>query len=89
MTTRAKFRCVSVTKKQMNVWHPDSKENKSEFVYDAEFFVVTNQDSHRAGDENAMYFSSTPTGKINIATMRDDLFEPGRSYYVDFNEAPA
>ncbi len=86
--TRAKFRCSGVTKSEINVWNPDTKENDRVFVYAAKFQVVTNQDSHAPGDENAIFFASTPSGEISITTMRDDLFEPGRTYYVDFSVAP-
>ena len=89
MSVRAKFKCNGVTKRLTNVWYPETKENKEAFIYEAEFFVVTNADSKAPGDENAIFFSSTPSGKITISAMRDDLFDPGRTYYVDFNVAPS
>lgn len=77
MTVRAKFTCTSVTKSQN--W------NKSEahpFLYAYKFQVVTGN-----SDENKAFFASTPSGSIDLQAVRDDLFEPGKSYYLDFTPA--
>lgn len=71
--TRAKFKCNSVTKQEG--W------GGAKFVYNAKFFVVTGN-----SDENKQFFASTPTGTIEIGTVREDFFEPGEEYYVDFTK---
>ena len=82
-TVRAKFECSGVTKRLASVWHPGTRANREVYVYDAELCVVTDADS------SAIFFFATPNESINIQTMRDDLFDPGRTYYVDFSIAPA
>lgn len=52
-------------------------------MYEAEFNVVTGDNS----PENARFFASTPTGTIKIGVVREDVFEPGRAYFVDFTLA--
>ena len=71
--TRAKFRCQSVTKQEG--W------GGAKFVYNAKFFVVTGN-----SEENKQFFASTPTGTIEIGTVREDFFEPGEEYFVDFTK---
>lgn len=78
MTVRAKFQCIGVTKRKG--W------GGAEFVYDAEFQAVTNSSGT---DENKSFFAATPAGSIKLSTVRDDLFQVGEYYYVDFAAAPA
>lgn len=75
MTTRAKFDCVE--KRQYKGW------NGHEFFYGYKFQVVVGGKSA----ENEQFFASTPSGSVEISAVRDDLFEPGKSYYLDFTEA--
>lgn len=81
MNVRAKFNCHSVKKTYTTKWE-DGKPVMG-FLYDYEFYVVTNDNN----DENKVFFASTPSGKINVQAVRDDLFEPGRNYYTDFSPA--
>jgi hypothetical protein len=72
--TRAKFRCVSVAKREG--WG----DNK--VVYAAEFNVV-------GGDgnaENKAFFAASPSGRIELSTIREDHFEVGQDYYVEFTQ---
>jgi len=40
-------------------------------------------------DENKSFWKYTPSGKIEMSVMNPDVkFEPKKSYYVDFTEAP-
>ena len=78
MTVRAKFQCIGVTKRRG--WQDDIP-----FVYDAEFQAVT----ANGGDENKSFFAATPSGSVRLSTVRDDLFQVGEYYYVDFAAAPA
>lgn len=72
--TRAKFVCTEVIKRVG--W------GGVEFVYAAKFNVVVS-----GSEENSRFFSSTPGGFIEISTIREDVFEVGKSYYVDFTLA--
>jgi len=72
--TRAKFRCHEVAKR--TGW------NGIEFLYAAKFTVVSGDN-----EENKKFFASTPSGTIDISTVREDHFKVGKNYYVDFSEA--
>ncbi len=72
--TRAKFICNEIGKKIG--WG----ENK--FLYAAKFSVVMAN-----SDENKAFFAATPTGSIEISTVKEDHFEVGKMYYVDFSLA--
>jgi hypothetical protein len=69
--TRAKFVCTEVSKR--TGW------GGNKYHYAAKFNVVTTGSS-----ENESFFASTPTGMIEISTLKEDQFEVGKSYYVDF-----
>lgn len=70
-TVRAKFECQSVSKRK--VW-PGTP-----FVYDATLTAI------RGGsEEDESFFEATPAGTIQLSTIKDGLFDPGSSYYVDF-----
>lgn len=71
MTTRAKFTCTEVSK--ITGW------GGHEFLYAAKFHAVTS-----GSDENKSFFASTPSGSIEVSTIKDDTFQVGKSYYVDF-----
>ncbi len=76
MITRCKFICQEVTKSK--AW------GEFPFVYRAKFSVVTS-----GSEENAKFFASTPSGQIDIATIRADHFEVGAAYYFDIEKAEA
>lgn len=82
MTVQAKFQCTSVKKYANNVWDVEGKGYKSGFTYAYEFQAVTG-----TSDENKQFFASTPSGNLTMAAVRDDLFVPGKSYYLNFTEA--
>lgn len=75
MVTRCKFDCVEVRK--YKGW------NGHEFFYGYKFQVVVGGKS----PENDQFFASTPSGNLEISAVADDLFEPGKSYYLDISEA--
>lgn len=52
------------------------------FLYSYEFQAVTGN-----SPENKQFFASTPGGNLSMSAVRDDLFEPGKSYYLDFTIA--
>jgi hypothetical protein len=76
---RAKFQCMSITKRKG--W------DAIPFVYDAEFSAVTkhsNPVTREIADENAAFFAATPAGSVKLSTVRADHFEVGRDYYLEF-----
>lgn len=82
MSVKAKFQCISIKKYKSNVWDTEGKKSVDGFLYSYEFQAVTG-----TSDENKSFFASTPTGNISMAAVRDDLFEPGKSYYLTFDPA--
>lgn len=73
--TRAKFTCTEVGKSL----HWDRSKG---FIYKAKFIAVTGK-----SEENEAFFAATPSGTIEISTMKEDQFEAGKDYYVDFSVA--
>lgn len=74
LTVRAKFNCIGVTKRKGWSGH--------EFHYDAEFQAVVD-----GSEENKSFFAYTPAGSVKLSTVKDNLFNVGDSYYVDFIKA--
>ena len=81
MNVRAKFSCTSVTKQMGGKYNPEGKY-ESGVVYDYKFQAVVG-----GTDENKSFFASTPSGQISLSAVRDDLFEIGKEYYLDFSLA--
>lgn len=75
LVTRCKFQCVSVRK--YKGW-----SGTPPFVYEYEFQAVTGN-----SEENKLFFASTPSGSLKIGAVREDIFEPGHEYYLDFTIA--
>lgn len=38
--------------------------------------------------ENKSFWESTPSGRLELSCIQEDLFEVGKSYYLDFIVAP-
>ncbi len=74
MTIRCKFECVEVVKRKGWGGH--------EFLYAAKFQAVTGKSS-----ENEAFFAATPSGNLEVSTVKDDLFEVGKQYYLDITLA--
>lgn len=74
MTTSCKFRCTSVTKSE----HWDKQKG---FLYSAEFSPVTS-----GSPENEKFFAATPAGSLKVSTVTQDIFVPGKEYYLDITE---
>lgn len=72
---RAKFVCTSV-EKCLN-W-----ERSKGFMYRAKFTPVVS-----GSPENEKFYSLTPSGSVELASYKEDLFVPGQSYYLDFSPA--
>ena len=75
MKVVAKFYCVKETKQP----HWDSEKG---FLYGYEFNAVTD-----GSEENGSFFAATPSGQIELQTVKSNLFEPGKDYYLTFEEA--
>lgn len=73
-STRAKFKCTSVEKTEG--W------NGNAFHYTAKFQAVTSD-----SEENKQFFAATPNGSISLSTLKEDFFEVGKEYFVDFGLA--
>lgn len=75
MAVRAKFRCTCIED------YGTSKKVKLSAVYDP------------AGEgENARFTKATPSGEMWMTVDNPAAsiqFEPGKTYYLDFSEAPA
>lgn len=78
-TVRAKFACNRVTKYKHG-W--GGVEQTSPFHYNYEFGAVSS-----GSEENKKFFAATPSGEIKLSALRDDLFEVGKEYYIDFSLA--
>lgn len=76
-TVRAKFVCNSKTEFLSTVW--EGNQPKPGKVWQYKFYVVTS-----GSEENKAFFASTPTGSIELSSVRDNLFELGKEYYLDF-----
>lgn len=72
---RAKYKCTEVIKRE------SYNNSNKKFVYTAKFYVVTS-----GSEENNKFFEYTPSGNIDIGTYKEDVFEVGKEYYVDFTK---
>jgi len=75
MKVQCKFQCNCVTKRAE--WN-----NSDAFVYEAEFSAVTT-----GSEENKEFFKYTPNGSLKVGVYKDDLFQPGKFYYINIEEA--
>jgi len=73
MKVRAKFYCHSMTK---------TTSSPEPFIYNYRFSAVTS-----GSDENKKFWKWTPSGMIELSSIRDDIFEVGKEYYLDFTPA--
>lgn len=74
-TVRAKFRCTSESR--TNQFNLDQREYEFTAVYDDGI------------PENTRYAKYTPTGSLKITVDNPSVrYELGKSYYLDFTEAP-
>ena len=78
-TVRCKFRCNAVSKRLDTGYQ---KPGQEKFLYTYEFSAV-----YDGSDENKRFFAYTPSGNLNVGSFKDDLFEPGKEYYLDLTLA--
>lgn len=82
-TVRAKFQCMAKAPYEIAIWDEEHKNvvgNGTAYRY--EFYAVTGD-----SEENNKFYASTPGGNISLYAVRDDLFVPGKPYYLDFTLA--
>lgn len=75
-------RCKYVRQKVVKSRHWNRAEDR--FLFEAEFAAVTD-----GSDENKKFFEFTPSGSLKVGTYREDIFVPGKEYYIDISEAPS
>jgi hypothetical protein len=88
MTVRAKFQCVSVTHLI------GSKKNQETGQYEAAAMrsikltaVYANNDPNH---ENSKFWDASPSGTLELQVVNPaaaEMFEAGKSYYLDFTPA--
>lgn len=74
MATTAKFTCNEISKRTGWGVH--------KFLYSAKFSAVTGTST-----ENESFFAATPSGSIEVSTVKEDHFEVGKTYLVHFTES--
>lgn len=72
---RCKYQCQSITKRAVY-------NDKSKALYEAEFTAVMD-----GSPENKEFFAYTPSGSLKVGQYKADLFEVGKSYYLDISPA--
>jgi len=72
-TVRTKFRCTSKTVSLA------TKRGEKQFYYEYKFQAVI-----EGSEENRSFFAFTPSGSVELYTVKDDSFEIGAEYYLDF-----
>jgi hypothetical protein len=70
---RCKFKCFTATKT---------------VHYDGDKFLYCYKLAPIYTDEDKEFFEATPQGQLEIGMLKADAFEPGKSYYLDIEEAP-
>jgi hypothetical protein len=78
-TVRAKFNCFSVTKQMTTLTNLETGKMEYKPIYSFEFSAVTS-----GSDENKKFFAFTPSGNVKLSSLREDMFEIGKEYYLDF-----
>lgn len=73
---RCKFKCERVGK----VYHGIDPDGKPKVLFDAMFTPVYSSDPN---SENKKFWEWTPTGRLELGTVKESSFEPGKEYYID------
>jgi hypothetical protein len=78
------MKCYAVEKTESIHYDAAAHGNVKGYMYNSKFQCV-----YGDSDENKKFFASTPTGHIELSQGREDLFQPGKEYYVDFTVVDA
>lgn len=94
-TVRAKFTCdsVEITKGQRPAADAKYDARSGYDNYDPCKCYTVRMSPVYGGvkGENQKFWSATPSGKLEMQVMNQpaaEMFEPGKSYYLDFTPAP-
>ncbi len=79
MTVRCKFRCQQKTATEQAMWN--GHESAPSITYSYKFYVVTS-----GSEENKAFYAATPAGTLDVSCVKNDLFTPGKEYYLDLVE---
>ena len=79
MEILAKVYCHEVTKRLH--WQKKNADGSFKFLFTAKMSPVTN-----GSKENEEFFEATPSGSIELGTVKEDLFQVGKEYLVTFKE---
>lgn len=77
MAIQTKWHCSEMSKYHTTTW-VDGKPVLG-FLYRFKFHVVMGDT-----EENKKFFASTPSGSLEVSSVRDDDFEVGKDYDVIF-----
>ncbi len=73
---RCKFKCLE--KSEYIIGYPNQKTKGWSF----KFGVVSG-----GSEENDKFFAATPSGEFRVSSVKEDLFEVGKEYYLDISLA--
>jgi hypothetical protein len=73
--TKCKFKCDFITKRT-------NYNDRESFIYDYHFSPVID-----GSEENKTFWKYTPSGKLELGCIHQDLFEVGKEYYLDIYSA--
>lgn len=80
MNTRCKAICSNVSAYLGTVWDEHGQNPTYGKLHKYEFYAVTS-----GSDENKRFYASTPSLNMTVSCVRDDAFELGKEYYLDFS----
>jgi hypothetical protein len=87
-TTRAKFKCDSVTEHMGSKHNPDTKQWEPAVQKTISMSPVygNNDPNH----ENSKFWAASPSGKFELGVINlaaAEMFKPGKEYYLDITPA--
>ena len=82
MKVRAKFLCVEIGQTLGSFKNLETDKYEQGKLYTYKFNAVTS-----GSPENELFWAYTPSGQVNLSSVRVDLFEVGQEYYLDFSPA--
>lgn len=80
--TRCKFVCQSIRKSFTRVYNEEMKKAEPKMLFTAELTPVMD-----GSEENKRFFQYTPSGKFEVGQYKEDVFEPGKEYFIDITLA--
>jgi hypothetical protein len=92
MSTRAKFKCDTITRRESGSWRKVQGENQ--WVKHEEHTIEMSPVYHNddPDHENTKFWEASPSGNFTLGCVNPEavkMFEPGKEYYIDITPAPA